>query len=266
MIISGANLENTEVEYKRLSEVKWTDSEEINKQILYLEKLYLSLYEKARETEINPIEIDNDNRVVVKPYMAFHRSNSDLNTLRMISEKGILATEWFGLLESEREGCFCTFISRIKRVDYPYLGDLAEDNYSRLNVGNNVLLFLDQENPIMKYLVHLDYFDYIHLKNTNPDCINEKYTIEEIDLLDKLIAPISPSGKGMRVNHDFKTNYWSAIPGGIPPFLVNGICIKNVKYTDEELENISMMFPKAIIFNSKKEIARHPYFLMNFGK
>ena len=58
---------------------------------------------------------------------------------------------------------------------------------------------------------------------------------------------------------EFKTNYWSAIPGGIPPFLINGICIKRNKYSDEELDELSKLYPNAVIFNSRKEVVRYPY-------
>ena len=57
------------------------------------------------------------------------------------------------VLESELEGRFCVFISRMKDDNYPYKGDLAEDNRSRLNVGRNVLLFFDDQNPVMKKII-----------------------------------------------------------------------------------------------------------------
>ena len=61
----------------------------------------------------------------------------------------------------------------------------------------------------------------------------------------------------MRTDYDFKTNYWSAIPGGIPSEFVNGVCIKNNKYTDEELDEISSLFPNAVIFDSTKKVIKY---------
>ena len=115
----------------------------------------------------------------------------------------------------------------------------------------------------MQYLLHLDYFEFEHIKETSPESIHQIYTKEEIDLLENLIEPLSPSGQGMRHQYDFKTNYWSAIPGGIPPFLINGICIKRNKYSDEELDELSRLYPNAVIFNNEKKVVRYPYKLDN---
>ena len=258
MIIKGANLGNVEGEFKELSKHDLVDSDYLKDRVSILEKLYFNLYEKSKDSEITPMSIDENNNVIIKPYTVNHRCSSDLNNLKLISEYGVLASEWFGLPESEREGCFCTFVSRMKNDNYSYIGDLAEDNHSRLNIGRGVVLFFDDTNPIMQYLLHLDYFEFEHIKETSPETINQIYTKEEIDLLENLIEPLSPSGKGMRHKYDFKTNYWSAIPGGIPPFLINGVCIKKTNYNDEELDELSTLFPNAVIFNNEKKALRYP--------
>ena len=108
----------------------------------------------------------------------------------------------------------------------------------------------------MKYLIHLDYFEFEHQKQVNPN-YSLLYTSDELEILEKLIEPISPAGKGMRKSYDFKTNYWSAIPGGIPSNLINGICVKNNNYSEAELDEINAMFPNAIIFDSEKKILRY---------
>ena len=41
-------------------------------------------------------------------------------------------------------------------------------------------------------------------------------------------------------------------------FFINGICIKNNNYSDEELDIIINLFPRAVVFNSKKEVIRYP--------
>lgn len=263
MIIKGANLGSAEGEFKDLSKHDLVDGDYLKDRIRMLERLYYNLYEKAKDSEVIPMSIDENNQVIIKPYMVNHRCSSDLNNLKLISEYGVLASEWFGLLESEREGCFCTFVSRMKKEEYPFKGDLAEDNYSRLNIGRGVILFFDDTNPIMQYLLHLDYFEFEHIKETSPQILNQIYTKEEIDLLENLIEPLSPAGKGMRYEYEFKTNYWSAIPGGIPPFLINGICIKKINYSDEELDELSRLYPNAVIFNNEKKVIRYPHKLDN---
>lgn len=259
MIVKGANLGSVEGEFKDLSKHNLVDNDYMKDKIRVLEKLYYSLYEKAKDSEIEPMVIDKDNRVIIKPYMVNHRCSSDIDSLKLIAQYGILASEWFGLLESEREGCFCTFVSRMKNDDYPFKGHISEDNYSRLNIGQDVILFLDDTNLIMQYLLHLDYFEFEHIKAISLESINQIYTKEEIDLLENLIEPLSPAGKGMRHKFDIQTNYWSAIPGGIPPFLINGICIKKNNYSASELDELSRLFPNAVIFNNEKNVVRYPY-------
>lgn len=258
MKISGANLEETEVQYSGLSNIKWTDNLEIQRIILNLEKLYYQLLSRKEEQRIQSFPIDGNGKVIIKPGMVNHRCSNELEKLNFISQYGILASEWFGVLESEREACFCSFVSRMKGKDYLQKGDFSEDDYSRLNIGKNIVLFFDDTNPIMQYLLHLDYFEYEYIKKSNPSEIDKLYTKEEIDLFEKLIEPLSPGGKDMRRDFDFKTNYWSAIPGGIPPFLINGICIKKNDYTEEQLDEINKMFPNAIIFKNDLDIVRYP--------
>ena len=258
MIIQGANLGRVEAEYKKLSDYNWTEDQELTEIIEKVETLYLSVENKSRLEVINPMDVDDDGNVIIPQHALNHRCSSSLECLNEISQHGLLASEWFGELESEREGCFCTFLSRMKGSDYPYFGDLAEDDRSRLNIGKNVILFFDEENPLMKYLLHLDYFEFEHQKQVNPN-YGSCYTPEELEILEKLIEPISPAGKDMRKSYVFKTNYWSAIPGGIPAILINGICVKNNNYSEDELDEISTMFPNAIIFDSSKKILRYPF-------
>lgn len=258
MIINGANLGKVEVNYNRLSNYSWSENKDIKKLILYLENLYYEISKKEKDFEISQFPIDNNGKVLIEPGMLNHSCSGDIEILKNISKYGILASEWFGVLESEREGCFCTFLSRMKNDDYKYKGSLAEDNYSRLNIGKNVLLFLDAKNPIMQYLLHLDYFEYENIKKNNNESIRNKYSDEEIELFDKLIEPISPAGTDMRKDYDFKFNYWSAIPGGIPSFLINGICIKKIEYSEDQLDELNELFPNATIFKNNLDIVRYP--------
>ena len=110
----------------------------------------------------------------------------------------------------------------------------------------------------MQYLLHLDYFEFEHQKKENPNYAS-LYNSNELEILEELIEPLSPAGKDMRKSYVFKTNYWSAIPGGIPSKLVNGICVKNNNYSESELDLISSLFPEAVIFDSNKQVLRYPF-------
>ena len=88
--------------------------------------------------------------------------------------------------------------------------------------------------------------------------LDSLYSKEEISLLEGLIEPFSPAGKHMRKEYDFKTNYWSAIPGGIPSFLINGVCIKNNDFSSETIEEIGNLFPNATVFKGDLEVVRYP--------
>ncbi len=257
MKIIGANLGQEEGEYNKLSHYLWTDDKDIEKIIINLENMYLGFLNKF-DSPVIDFPIDENGKAKIVPGMVNHRCDNSLDSLSNISKYGILASEWFGIPESEREGCFCAFVSRMKPESYKILGSMGEDNHSRLNIGRNVILFFDDTNPVMKYLLHLDYFEYEKIKQEDKSKLNELYTKEEIELFDKLIEPFSPAGKNMRKPYDFSVNYWSAIPGGIPSFLVNGICIKKNNYTEEELDKISEMFPNATIFKNDLEVVRYP--------
>ena len=252
MIISGANLEPTETEFTNLSGWDWTSDEKKRRLIKYIEDTYYNL--ESQVGEVKEFPHDGNDRVLIVPGMLNHRCSSEFENLESLSTHGVLASEWFGILESEFEGRFCVFISRMKDDNYPYKGDLAEDNRSRLNIGRDVLLFFDEQNPVMKKLLHLDYFEYEGIKNSDPSKIPEIYTSEEIELFDGLIEPLSPAGTMMRSDYDSKFNYWSAIVGGVPSSLVNGVCIKTNNFSDEENKKLSDLFPNATIFNNNLEI------------
>ena len=256
MKLKGANLGEKEVSFGNLSSYDWNNLQDKKELIKYLENLYYNLLNKNNDYEISYFPT-KDGKAIIFPFMINHKCSSSIDALTNISKYGVLASEWFGILESEEEGRFCSFISRMKKDDYKYKGDIGEDNQSRLNIGSNVILFFDENNPVMKYLLHLDYFEYEHIKQTNKENIVNLYTKEEIELFDKLIEPLSPGGKNMRKDYDYKTNYWSSIPGGIPSFLINGICTKKNNYSEEELDMISDLFPNATVFNNTLDVLRY---------
>lgn len=256
MKIQGLNLGAKEVEYRPLSERKFFKS---NRQAVVkkLEQLYLNVFEESKKTNIQPFPQKND-KVEILEGMINHRCSSSLDSLRALSQYGILASEWFGQIESEREAIFCSFVDRIHSEENNDRAKIL--NKKRLNskYDNSVVLFLDSTNPIMKKLLHLDFFEYVKIKQLSPEKIGEMYTSEEIELFDQIIEPFSPSGRDFHIKNSLPYCDWSAIPGGIPSALVNGICTKTQIYDKEEIEEIAKLFPNATIFNGKLEIIYTP--------
>lgn len=257
MKIRGANLGAKEVEYKPLSARKFFKG---NRQAVVkkLEQLYLNLFEESKETDIQPFP-QKDGKVEILAGMVNHRCSSSLDSLRALSQYGILASEWFGQIESEREGVFCSFVDRIHSEEER--SSRAEAlNRQRLKSRNDhfIVLFLDSANPIMEKLLHLDFFEYERIKQLNPEQISEIYTSEEIEIFEQIIEPFSPGGKNFHTQNMLPYCDWSAIPGGIPSALVNGICTKTKIYSKEEIEEITKLFPNATIFNGELEIIYTP--------
>lgn len=260
MKINGANLGEKEVEYRHLSEYPYfkdTRQEVVKK----LEQLFLRIMEESQKTEIKPFS-QKDGKVIIQPGMINHRCSNSIDALRTISQFGILASEWFGVIESEREGVFCSFVDRIHDEE-----DSDEKRRQRskiLNlqriksISNDLVLFFDDTNSIMERLLHLDYFEFEKVKQQTPEKLHELYSEEEIELFESIIEPFSPAGKNYHTKDLLPYCDWSAIPGGIPSALVNGICIKNNKYEKEYIEEITKLFPNATIFNGELEIVYEP--------
>lgn len=262
MKLRGGNLGEVEVEYKLLSEYRLVDDEKQQNIVKKLEQLYLRLQEESKKIDIKPFP-QKDEKAEILPGMFRHKCSNSLETLKGIYEYGILASEWFGKRESEKEGAFCTFVSRIHQEDG--LDDLRKQTIAKLfnlrdfkNGNGNVLLFFDSTNHVFKQLLHLDYFEYEKVKQQDPDKITEMYSEEEIELFDQIIEPLSPGGKKFHIEDMLPYCDWSAIPGGIPSELVNGICTKSEHYDSRYIETIANLFPNATIFNGDLEILYLP--------
>ncbi|MCI9177127.1 MAG: hypothetical protein HFJ28_00705 [Clostridia bacterium] len=182
-----------------------------------------------------------------------------MDSLKTLSQYGILASEWFGQIESEREAVFCSFVDRIhSEEEHDYKAEAL--NKQRLKSRNThfIVLFLDSTNPIMEKLLHLDFFEYERIKKLTPEQISGIYTSDEIEIFEQIIEPFSPGGKNFHIQNMLPYCDWSAIPGGIPSTLVNGICTKMKVYSKKEIEEIAKLFPNATIFNGELEIIYTP--------
>lgn len=253
MKIQGANLGEKEVEYKLLSEHPFFRDarQEVVKK---LEQLFLRYQEESRETTVRPFP-QKDGKVELLQGMLNHRCSNSLEVLRTISQYGILASEWFGQIESEREGAFCSFVDRIHAEDNP---DKRKQDRARIlnlqrlkSMSRDLVLFFDTTNPVMEQLLHLDYFEYEKIKQQTPEKLSEVYTSDEIEIFEQIIGPFSQSSRNYHTRDMLPYCDWSAIPGGIPSWLVNGICTKNISYDKDYIDEIAKLFPNATIFNAE---------------
>lgn len=256
MIIEGANLGRKEVEYKKLSERSFF-SDKRQELVRRLEQLYLSFLEESKTTDISPFP-QKDGKVEILPGMLNHKCTNSLDPLRAIAQYGILASEWFGQIESEREGVFCSFVDRIHSEENPKNRAKVLNLQTLKSRSDSLILFLDNTNPVMEKLIHLDFFEYEKVKQQTPDRITELYTSEEIELFEQIIEPFSPGGRNFHTKDLLPYCDWSAIPGGIPATLVNGICTKTKTYDKEYIDELIKLFPNATIFNGELEIIHAP--------
>lgn len=257
MIIRGLNLGEKQTEYRGLSQWPYfKDIEQKRMIVKKLEKMYMDSVEESKETEVQLFPQKNG-KVEIVPGMLNHRCSNSLDSLKAISQYGILASEWFGIVESEREAVFCSFVDRIHSEENP--NNRAQIlNAKRLrSLGNELLLFLDNNHPVMKKLLHLDFFEYKKVKKLTPEKLTEMYTEEEIELFDQIIEPFS-GDLNYHIDEMLPYHDWSAIPGGIPAALVNGICTKRVTYDKEYIDELIKLFPSATIFNGDLEIIYTP--------
>lgn len=264
MKLRGGNVAEVEVEYRPLSEYPFFDDKRRQDDVKRLEQLYLKFREESKKIDIKPFP-QRDGKVEILPGMINHRCSSSLESLQGIAQYGILASEWFGKRESEREGTFCAFVDRIHQENIPDdpINQQAAKNSNFRDLKQKfgsprVVLFFDSANPVFEQLLHLDYFEYEKVKQLSPEKIPEIYSKEEIELFDQIIEPFSPAGTNFHVNGNIPYCDWSAIPGGIPSELVNGICTKSENYDKEYIETVANLFPNATIFNGDLEILHTP--------
>lgn len=258
--ITGKNTEDlVDVKFELISESKLAAGlSEYKMNILKrfedkIKEIYLRSENGTKEeTTITPMKIE-DGKVVVDKGTILHRCTPNLETLKNISVGGVLATEWFGSLESESEGRLCAFVVEYKEFDSPTMQKITKREWTADKY--KCFLYFDQTNPIMQELLSIDFFEYFHIKQTNPEKLPELYSPSIIELFDTIIVPLSPAGKYMHEKDTDIYSSWRAIPGGIPPALVNGLSISTE--SPELMENIAQlrqMYPNAVIFDQDKNV------------
>lgn len=219
---------------------------ENKKNLQFLEKLYFGCLETKVSTK--PLKIENG-KVLVPKIQTHHDCDIDtLSQFESYADLGIVATEWFNIYEQEGEARFCAFVKHdsIK----PLKG---------FKVGYNVRFYIDDTNQLWKMLSWLDFFEYEHIKQTEPEKIKERYPKEIIDLYDQIIEPLSRRGKNMHSDPLMNTMTWQAIPGGIPPQLIVGIEINSkMEQLVNQAHEIQKMFPNAVVFDETKKVLAAP--------
>lgn len=223
--------------------------EEILECLQQLEDMYVNNMIQLQDNAIiTPMKVQ-DGKVVISDGMLFHTTGFD--SLNGIAVGGIMPTEYFGELESEREGRFCSFIAERNQACLTQKSLPSEGN-------RRIFIYLDEQNPIMQELSGMDFFMFKELQRTNPELIKERFSDEVIKIFETLIEPLSPAGdmhKGMGMMYD----YWKAIPSGIPPLLINGICIQSKEPEfEEKVKQIKEMFPNVTIFDEERNVLYRP--------
>ena len=254
MRIEGAN---TTIEDAKLQPLSQMAGNQVGKKILkFLEKQYIKNVRKCNNLKVNKMEVKEDS-VVIKPGMLNHICSSNIEVLESISKFGILASEWFGKIESEYEGIFCAFADKTYN-DEDFNGKGRRFNKRATNPNEDrVILFFDTENQIAEKILHFDFFKYLRDKQSRPEMLNQLYTKEELAVFQEIIEPYSTGAEFVIRNSSGDKGNWVAIPGGIPSQLINGICI-NERNSKEYIEKISDIFPNATIFDNTRKVLREP--------
>ena len=263
MKLYGRNLGTVDVQELNIEEMitqYFPDNLEAQKALLWLEKKRQEIIEKTNNTSTSPLPTEN-NKVNLEPGTLIHNGSSNIESLTTISQLGLMPTEWFGVLESQGEGRFCTFIKRILSKEES-ISFVQYENQKNFNFPDDQLvLVFDNNNPIMHELLKLDYFEYQIVDRNTPEKIPELYSEEEIFMFKNLIAPLSKASRRFHLNPKLPFYFWHAIPGGIPSKLINGICINESLANDiEYIEQIQQLFPQATIFDNNMNVIRMPIY------
>jgi len=273
----GGNLGETDNHSFLLISEHFDLGDEETKCLNYWEKFYFELFDLLLlpEYKVNFLPTGDD-KVNISTGQPFHCMAVNLQSLRNISISGLVASEWFGILESENEAYLCTFLDTLhenvpERVfgksptgeEINYMRKYSESvkNFRSAFGSNSITLFFDMNNPIMKMLMNFDFFEYLKIRNENKDKLKEIYPSKLIDLYENVVgAENFRFSSKFHNDNAYRTKSWLAIPLGIPPMLINGICInsKFMPQFESSIEEISTLFPNATIFNENKEVITYP--------
>lgn len=259
--IDGANLWDVKGVNLDLLTNHFEGDEATMEAIRNLQNYYLQILND--DSHVSSMEI-KDGKVLITDGKIYHQlgGSIDISKLKSISEIGIVATEWFGILESEQEGFFCTFLNEVKqgqnlRGTRRHLPPEDYPSYSRKELAECTFYF-DEKNPVMQELLSLDYFEYQKIKKNAPENLKKLYPQWIIDFYQEINDEQCRFSSTFHDN-EAKVQYtWHAIPGGIPPQFINGMCINSLSELNNHIEEIKLLFPNATIFNENRDVIYAP--------
>lgn len=266
--ISGGNISiDEERRLKSLTESNGTVdvkkySDRLLNAIEFIEMKTREVYEEAENDYIpNPMrthETEGVEIVDIPTHTYCHVANvDDIDKMKSFGVGGFLASEWFGIPESEGEAPYCTFVRS------------SEDSWG-VNRLKEAVFYFDTKSPLFQKLVDKDFFKYrLALEEAGDDAeqvkrIKQAYG-EYAEAYDAIIDELNSQnivGEAVDLEQKYKNRpknllnpmtirkHWRAIPGGIPPELVCGIQVKGEsKELNDNIEEIKKIFPNATIFN-----------------
>ena len=253
--ISGRNLGSVTGVFRKISEHFSDKSPEDLENIRILEKEYFRDYELANDSNVTPLPVGDNNKVIINPGQLYHKipPESNIDTLGNYARYGVVASEWFGVSESEGEGKYCAFLEEVVS------DEVAQNPFMRFHnkkAAREMQLFFDMGNPIMKKIISRDYFNH-KVKKAKGEISQGEHKDEVEQVIDELILPNSPGLSVKQLeNPNLPFHYWKAIPGGIPPQLINGIRI-NINRNPEirgKISEVIKLFPNATIFDEEDNV------------
>lgn len=151
--VEGKNLEKSEIEFGSLVDVLRNMNEEEKNIVKRFEEKMIGLFINSGNLDPSEMSIE-DGKVIVDENALVHNCPLNIEALEGISVAGLLCSEWFGYIESEAEGRFCTFLTAEKTNNY------------NIGVDNSVTLYFDSTHPLMKTLIKNDFFEYAYRRKT----------------------------------------------------------------------------------------------------
>lgn len=247
---------NEKIKAKLIKQKDELTVEQVQDLLKDLENLYCSIYNKAdKEVDIlTPLTISDKGEVVVEERTPYHKVNADIDMLDSISKFGVVASEWFGMLEAEKEGRYCAFATKSTSSNTSH--PMRNRNQIKSCPKEECKLIFDVHHPVMQKLLAIDYFEYAKVLYSGSEEDLSQYSPRIRNIYDNLIDPLSHAKK-MHTNDKLEFYDWLAIPCGIPPQLIVGVVIntENVEMI-KNLDKISQMFPNATIFDQNMHTLR----------
>lgn len=229
----------------------------------------------AREIITSPLQKDENNKPRLVGKLSHHIKLGGRNpseVFQSYGDIGIVPSEYFGILESEREACFCSSLARIYKYDTKE--DPIRNMRSALNPdglfkkhlsrrwsdapSEHIFFILDEQ--ISKDIENNNFFALRQYPDDSSEKISAKsekfYSLPpEEQMLYKTLNTIS---HGVST---YEESEWFAYPGGIPSKYINGIVMDSLLTTiDPNLSaTLEKTFPQATIIDIQdNSIIREP--------